>query len=330
MPDKIRWGILGCGKIAAKFAADLRLVKDAELVGVASRDMQRATEFANTFGAKSIFDNYEALATSALDVIYIATPHSFHYEHTLLCLQQKKAVLCEKPFAINFRQASEMVQLARENQVFLMEAFWSKFLPQYKKIIELIDQGTIGSIQWIQADFGFKASEPIPARLWDAKLGGGALLDIGIYPVFLAQSLMGKPEEISAHVTRFPGGVDQQCAITFRHKSGALSSLFCTLAADTPVQAIISGTLGRIELHDRFHNATARVYLALGKDPLQEVDVYRQDGYGYQFEAQHVTDCLMTGMTESPVMLHQDTLDLIETLDRIRKVADIRYPEDQV
>ena len=328
MAEKIRWGILGCGKIAAKFAADLRLVKDSMLAAVASRDGEKAADFAKTFGAELVFDNYEALASSSVDVIYIATPHSFHYEHSVLCLSAKKAVLCEKPFAINLEQAKRAIAVAKENKTFIMEAFWSKFLPQYKKVIEIINAGTIGTITWVQADFGFKADEPIPARLWDPLLGGGALLDIGIYPVFLAQSLLGKPEEITASITPFPGGVDQQCAITLRHKGGALSALSATFSSDTPVQAVIAGTLGRIEMHNRFHNPTSRVYLAVGKEPLQELEVYRQDGYGYQFEAQHVTDCLLQGLTESPVLTHQDTLDLMETLDRIRKVCGIKYPED--
>jgi predicted dehydrogenase len=328
MAEKIRWGILGCGKIAAKFAADLRLVKDARLVAVASRDADRAAEFGKKFGVELIFDSYEALASSAIDVVYIATPHSFHCEHTILCLSGKKAVLCEKPFAINLGQARRMIDAAKANGVFVMEAFWSKFLPQYRKIIELINGGTIGTITWIQADFGFKAQEPVPARLWDPLLGGGSLLDIGIYPVFLAQSLLGKPEEVSAFITPFPGGVDQQCVMTLKHKGGALSSLSSTFSSNTPVQAVISGTLGRIELQDRFHNASARVFLSLGKEPLREIEVYREDGYGYQFEAQHVTDCLIKGLTESPVLNYQDTLDLMETLDRIRGVCGIRYRED--
>lgn len=328
MADKIKWGILGCGKIAAKFAGDLRMVKDAVLTAVAARDHDRALEFAKTFGAERAFDNYEALASSDVDVIYIATPHTFHYPHTLLCLSHKKAVLCEKPFAMNIRQARHMIETARKQDVFVMEAFWTKFLPQYKKVIELINEGAIGSISWVQADFGFRAPDPVPARLWDPLLGGGALLDIGIYPVFLAQSLLGTPEDISATVTRYPSGVDQQAVVAFRHKGGALSALSCSLSSDTPVHAVIAGTEGRIELHDRFHNATSRVFLSKNREALREVEVYREDGYGYQFEAQHVTDCLMRNLKESPVLLHQDTLDLIETLDRIREVALISYPDD--
>lgn len=329
MNEKIRWGILGCGKIAAKFASDLRLVKDAELVAVASRDEERGRQFAREYGVERIFNTYEALAKSSVDVIYVATPHGFHHENVLLCLDHKKAVLCEKAFALNLRQAEEMIQLARENKVFLMEAFWSKFLPQYRKVIELIESGAIGEIRWLQADFGFLVSEPAAQRIFDPVLGGGALLDIGIYPVFLAQSLLGKPVKIDASMIPFESGVDEQCCITLTHAGGVLSSLSCTFAATTPVQAIIAGTRGRIEMHNRFHNATSRIYLALDRGPLEEQEVYREDGYGYQFEAQHVTDCLRRGATESPVMTHQDTLDLMETLDRIRGVCGIRYAVDE-
>ena len=326
MSEKIRWGILGCGNIASKFAADLRLVREAELVAVASRDETRAKEFAELYGAAHAFTTYEELAKSSVDVIYVATPHGLHYDHVMLCLSHGKAVLCEKAFALNARQASEMINFAREKKVFLMEAFWSKFLPQYKKVIELLNAGTIGDVRWFQADFGFRAPDPAPMRLADPLLGGGSLLDIGIYPVFFALSLFGKPERIEASMTPFPVGTDEQCCMTLTHPGGVLSSLSCSFAVDTPVQAIIAGTNGRIELKNRFHNPASSVFLVSGKDSKsEELEVYREDGNGYQFEAQHVTDCLLEQMTESPVLTHQDTLDLMETLDAIRKVCGIKY-----
>jgi predicted dehydrogenase len=330
MSKVIRWGILGCGKIAAKFAADLRLVKEAELVAVASRDEQRAKDFAALYGAPSVFTAYEDLCKSAVDVIYVATPHGFHHKHVMLCLDHKKAVLCEKAFALNYREAAEMINTAREGKVFIMEAFWSKFLPQYKKVIELLNAGVIGEVKWLQADFGFRAPEPAPQRLYDPILGGGALLDIGIYPVFLAISLLGNPLNIQAAMVPYPTGVDEQCCITLVHPGGAISSLSCSFAVDTPVHAVIAGTKGRIEMHNRFHNASAKVFLINEKAEAVELEVYREDGYGYQFEAQHVTDCLINGLTESPVMTHQDTLDLMETLDAVRKVCGIRYAADDI
>jgi predicted dehydrogenase len=328
MKKKINWGILGAGKIANKFANDLKFVEDAELVAIGSRDAARAEEFATRYQIPKIFNSYEALVQSTdVDVIYVATPHSFHHEHTLLCLNHGKAVLCEKAFALNLRHAREMIKLAREKKIFLMEAFWTKFLPQFDKVQEMIAQGTIGDIRWIQADFGF-ISDPPAQRLFDPALGGGSLLDIGIYPVFLAQTLLGKPKTINASMVPFSSGVDQQCSVTFTYHDGAMASLFSTLATDTPVEAVIAGTKGRIEMRNRFHNAIGKLYLIIGDHEPKEIAVHREEGYGYQFEARHVNECLKKGLTESPVMTHEDSLRLMETLDVIRGIAGIRYNVD--
>jgi predicted dehydrogenase len=326
MTRKIQWGILGCGKIARKFANDLKLVEDAELSAVASLDAARGREFAHAFQAGRVHTTYEALASDPdVDVIYVATPHGFHHRHTLICLRGGKAVLCEKAFALNLRDAAEMIAVARECRVFLMEAFWTKFLPQYQKACALIEAGTIGDIKWIQADFGFNAGVPVPPRLIEPELGGGSLLDIGIYPLFLAQSLLGKPTAIQASMTPYPTGVDEQCLMSLKFASGAVATLSSTLACDTPVEAVIAGTKGRILMRNRFHNSICNLELALGKEPAQPVGVYRESGYGYQFEARHVGECLRKGLTESPVMTHAHTLEMMETLDRIREACGIKY-----
>jgi predicted dehydrogenase len=331
MTRTIRWGVLGCGKIARKFAADLRLVKEARLTAVASKDETRGKEFAETFGASLVFTNYEDLvSTIDVDVIYVATPHGLHYEHVMLCLHHRKAVLCEKAFALNTQQATEMIALARKNNVFLMEAFWTKFLPQYKKVIELLNTNAIGEVRWLQADFGFKAASPTPQRLYDPLLGGGSLLDVGIYPVFFATSLLGKPVDIKVTVTRYPSGTDEQCAIIMTFPGDVMAVLSCSFAVDTPVEATIAGTEGRLHLRNRFHNAISNLEIIRGKDfPPEPVEVYREDGFGYQFEAQHVTDCLLKGLAESPVMTHDDTLALMQTLDEIRRIAGVQYPVDR-
>lgn len=325
----IRWGILGGGKIANKFANDLKLVEGATLAAIASRDEVRAREFAEKFSIPTIFHSYEAMAASAdVDVIYVATPHGLHREHTLLCLNHGKAVLCEKAFALNVRDAREMVEVARARKVFLMEAFWTKFLPQYQKVQEIIAAGTLGDIRWVQADFGFKASEPPAQRLYDPALGGGSLLDVGIYPVFLALSVLGKPEGIQASIVPYDTGVDEQCAVTFTYPNNTIAVLSASFAVDTPVEAVIAGTKARIQWRNRFHNAIGTLELVDAENNITPIEVFRESGYGYQFEARHVSDCLRKGLTESPVMSHQDTLDLMETLDRIRAVAGIRYSVD--
>lgn len=329
MSEKIRWGILGCGKIARKFASDLKLVEDAELKAVASRDAVRLGAFAKEHGAGLTFDSYEALVVCAdVDAIYVATPHGFHYDHVMLCLQHSKAVLCEKAFALNLAQARTMVDFARKQKVFLMEAFWTKFLPQYQKVMEIVASGEIGEVKMIQSDFGFNAPEPRAQRLYDPLLGGGSLLDIGIYPVFMAQSILGKPTHVHAFITAYESGVDEQCVMTMKFAGGALAVLSSTFAVDTPVEAMIAGTEGRIVMRNRFHNAMATVEVVIGRSEPRIIEVHREEGFGYQFEIRHVNDCLKKGLTESPVMTHADTLMLMETLDRVRTTCDVRYSVD--
>lgn len=329
MSDKIRWGILGCGKIANKFASDLKLVKDGELKAVASRHHVKLKSFSNEHKPALSFDSYEKLVTCPeVDAIYVATPHSFHHEHVMLCLKNRKAVLCEKAFALNLVQAREMIDYARKQRLFLMEAFWTRFLPQYQAVMEIIHSGRIGEVRFIQSDFGFKAPEPRAQRLFDPALGGGSLLDIGIYPVFMAQSILGKPTQLHAFITPYESGVDEQCAITMKFAGGALAVLSSTFAVETPVEALIAGTEGRIVMRNRFHNAVGTVELIIGRDEPQMIDVPREDGFGYQYEIRHVNECLRKGLTESPVMTHAETLMLMETLDRVRKTCDVKYSVD--
>lgn len=325
----IRWGILGCGKIANKFAADLRLVNDAKLVAVGARDGERARAFAAAYDASLAFDSYEGLVSCPdVDVIYVATPHGYHHEHTLLCLRHGKAVLCEKALALNLRQVREMIEEAKKRNVFLMEAFWTKFLPQYQKMLSIVSKGIIGEIRLIQADFGFRGGDVPAQRLYDPLLGGGSLLDVGIYPVFLAVSLLGRPVNINAIMDAYDTGVDKQIAINLQFESGALATLSSSFEVETPVAATIMGTRGYIRMKNRFHNATCELELVMGRDNLQIINVHREDGYGYQFEARHVTECLRDGLKESPVMRFNDSLLLIETLDRIRERCGIHYPVD--
>jgi len=329
--SKIRWGILGCGRIARKFAADLRLVADAELTAIASRNKETVELFAKDFPCKHLHNSYEALAADKeVDVIYIATPHSHHYEHTMLCLNHDKAVLCEKAFAINSRQAKEMINIAKKRKVFLMEALWTKFLPHYKKFQELLEQNILGDIKSVLVNFGFKTSEKSPQRLFDPLLGGGTLLDIGIYNVFITLSVLGKPDSIEATMTPSPTGVDQQIAVLFKYESGAMAQLFSSFTTNLPIQAEINGTEGCITLTTRFYEPSATIQLSKKMPYEREVIVVEKEaGFGYHYEARHVNECLKKGLIESPVMTHADTLLLMEILDSIRNKARIEYPQDQ-
>lgn len=328
--SKIRWGILGCGRIARKFSADLRLVADAELMAVASRDKKNAALFAEDFPCKHVFGSYEELVKNEeVDVIYVATPHSHHYEHTLLCLQHNKAVLCEKAFAINSRQAKEMIAMAREKKIFLMEALWTKFLPHYNKLQELLLQKLPGEIKSMLVNFGFRATTPVPQRMFDPLLGGGTLLDIGIYNVFIVLSVLGRPNSIEATMVPAVTGVDEQLSVLFKYKNGAMAQLFSSFVTNLPTQAEINGTEACITLTTRFYepSTTIQVYRQVAGER-EIIPVEKENGFGYQYEARHVNDCLKKGFSESPVMKHADSMLLMETLDEIRKIAGIKYPVD--
>jgi predicted dehydrogenase len=278
-----------------------------------------------------VYNSYEALAASQeVDVIYIATPHSFHFENSLLCLSNRKAVLCEKPSALTLRQTSEIISVARQQNTFWMEAMWTGFLPHFIKTKAMIAEGMIGDIASIRADFGFRPKPPVPARLFDLSLGGGSLMDIGIYPVFLALNLLGKPLAIDAVMQPASTGADEQCAITFHYKN-ALAQLFSTNASNTATEADISGTDGRIRLTSRFHEPSSQIEFFSGRaDTKQVVEVDREDGFGYQYEAAHVADCIRNGLTESDVMKFDDSLLLMQTLEAIRFKAGIFYPADNM
>lgn len=327
---KIRWGILGTGRIAGIFAADLLLLDDSELVAVGSRSQESADTFAAKFGVKHAHASYEALAQNPeVDVIYIATPHNSHHEHTLLCLNNNKAVLCEKPFAINTRQTLEMINLAMERKVFLMEALWTKFLPHYNKTKELIAAGKLGEIRSVLVNFGFKPVAPVNPRLYEPELGGGTVMDIGIYNVFIAMSILGKPDHIEATMTPAATGVDEQCAITFKYANGAIAHLFSTFSSNLATEADICGSEGRIRLTSRFYEPSAQVEYYPGRvDSREIVPVNKRNGTGYLYEAIHVNDCLRMGLTESPVLTFANTIELMETLDKIRQIIGVKYPAD--
>lgn len=330
MHDKIRWAVLGCGRIARKFATDLKLVDDAVLVAAGARSIESANAFAKDFPVAYTHGSYEDLVQNEnVDVIYIATPHSEHYKNAMLCLEHGKAVLCEKAFAVNSIQVKAMIEKAREKKVFLMEALWTKFLPNFQVVQNLLKEKKIGQIKSVLINFGFAPQPPVPARLYDPALAGGTMLDIGIYNVFMAMSVLGKPTFINAFMTPASTGVDEQCAVTMQYNDGAIAHLFSTFASNLATEADICGTNGRIRLTHRFYSPDAVIeYYPGTPDTKQVIPVERGEGHGYQHEAQHVCDCLRKGLTESPVMTHQDTLDLMEVLDEIRRKAGIVYPED--
>jgi predicted dehydrogenase len=330
MKDTIRWGIIGAGKIARKFAADLMLVENATLAAIASRTQEHADIFGDEFQVPIRYASYDALvADPSIDVVYIATPHVFHFEHTMLCLSHGKAVLCEKPFAMNEEQVLAMIAKAKQQNVFLMEALWSAFLPHFLKLKELLSQQVIGEITAMQSNFGFKINEQASPRLYEKNLGGGTLLDIGIYNVFFVTEVMGLPDEIEASAVFNESGSDMQCDIHFNYDNGSVAHLFSTFKAHIPIEAQIFGTEGNIKLTQRFYEPSCDIMISRdGGKNYETVEVSERKGFGYQYEAQHVTDCLFQGLTESPVMTFYRSVELMKVLDAVRSGIGLSYPQD--
>ncbi|MGB7843819.1 MAG: Gfo/Idh/MocA family oxidoreductase [Salinimicrobium sp.] len=321
--NKIKWGIIGPGRIARKFAASLTHVEDAELYGVASRSFERAAIFAKEAGATMVFSSYEQmLQDKEVDVIYVATPHVFHHKHTLLCLQHGKAVLCEKPFAINKEQVEEMIATARENKVFLMEAMWTPFLPHIKYLNEILNSGKYGKVKKLTADFGFDAPFDEEGRLFKKSLGGGSLLDIGIYPIFLALHSLGKPEKVEANAEFGKTGVDENCEVILSYSNGAKADLKSSIKEKTPTTAEFELEKATIKLHSKWHEpTTVSIITAQGTEEKK----FDTASFGYEYEARHVQEMLREGRTESDVMTFEKSLELISMLDQVRKEIKLEY-----
>jgi len=319
-----RWGILGPGRIAHKFAQDLQTVPDAQLYAVASTDQQRAEAFAGQYGAPHALDSYEGLLTLPdLDVVYVATPHVKHYENVMMLLNGGIPVLGEKPFAMNSQQVQTMVDTARSKSVFLMEALWSRFMPVLLRAKQLADDGAIGTVTGVRADFGFAAPFTPDGRLYNKALGGGSLLDIGIYPLFWSYLMLGMPASIKASATFGTTGVDEQCGMVLTYPNGELALLDSTLRTKTPCEAFIHGTEGQIRVHGRWHETEGLTLVRNGHEP--ETFTATRSTFGYEYEAQHVMQCLRDGRTESPLWSLTDSLNLMSLLDSVRAEAGIVY-----
>jgi predicted dehydrogenase len=318
----IRWGIIGLGKIANKFATDLVTIENIELVAVASRSQQNADEFAAKYNCKKAYNSYLALVNDPeVDAVYIATPHSFHKEHTILCLQHKKAVLCEKPFAMNLQEVTEMIAVAKENNVLLMEALWTFFLPHFNYVLEMVKSDKYGKLKEVEADFGFKSKYDVESRLLKKEIGGGSLLDIGIYPIFAALATLGNPDSIEAKATFFETGADSECTIVFNYKE-AKATLKSTLLEETPTEAIFTFEKAVIKIHTRFHEPASVTVLANGKEETTNFDCKT---IGYNFEAEHFSQLIREGKQESDIMTFEFSRNLITTLDKVRNSIGLEY-----
>jgi predicted dehydrogenase len=329
------WGIIGIGMVGHQFAGDLKRLPNARLQAVVSTsDDQGPEDFMREFQVPYGYRSVEEMVDQCpdLDVVYVATPHPAHCDNTLRCLERGLAVLCEKPFAMNLGEAQRMVDRAREKKVFLMEAMWTHFFPAFERARALIDGGAIGELHTVKADFGFKNAFDPESRYFKKELGGGSLLDLGVYPAMLALSLLGKPqrEEITATATFTATGVDESCVFTFRYPGNKLALGHSTLVSYTPGEALLLGMDGAIRMHPFWtHTKKLTVTRYEGQEQKHSDEDLPYDGEGFWLEARHVMECLDRGLTESERLPLQFSLDLMHTLDRIRRKIGLAYPGEQ-
>ncbi len=326
MSQKVRWGIVGLGSIANHFAKDLELVPNGVLSGVASRSIDKAKKFANEYGASHFFGSYlELFESDVVDVIYIATPHTLHAELAILAMEHGKHVLCEKPMGINKLEVEKMVEAAKKHQVFLMEALWSRFNPTIQKVKQLIAQGAIGKVSYLNATFAFYAlGRDENGRVLNKALGGGTILDIGIYPIFLSYLIFGKPSQIQASSNFNALGTEVQTAMIFSY-SDAQAILYSGFTSASEMKTEIAGTEGSIFIHPRWHETQS--YAIKKEDELQHFEL-PTIGKGYTYEIEEVHRCLAENTLESTLWSHQNSLDLISMLDEVRKQTGVIFPSE--
>ncbi len=325
MSSKFRWGILGAGNIARKFVTGVQALEDHAVVAVGSRAQATADKFADDFNIPHRHTGYEALVADAeVDAIYVATPHPMHKENSLLSLRAGKAVLCEKPFTINAGELQEVIAEARVRKLFLMEAMWTRYLPVLTEVRRLIADGAIGALRMITADFGYRAGFREDSRTFAPELGGGGLLDVGVYPISLASMLLGAPDRIVGMAELGKTGVDEQSAFILGYPQGQLAVLSTAIRTNTPHDAVIMGESGMIRLHSPWW-VPKKLTLSVAGKPSQEIELpYTANGYNY--EAAEVARCVRAGKLESDIMPLDESLQIMQSMDTIRAQWGMKYP----
>lgn len=329
----IRWGILGAGKNAGKFASDFPLAKQGRIEAIAARDLSRAQAFASQYNIPAAYGNYDQLlASDKIDIVYIGTVNSEHYPLTKQALLAGKPVLCEKPFTLHTEQTAELIQLARQRGLFLMEGIWTRCFPVIQTLSQQIRSGKHGQVLLAQMDFGFIGNPNPAGRLWNPALGGGALADVGIYPLTTAQLFLGKIVDFQAYTKLSPKGIDTRILIQAKHESGALSSLTAAIDALMPREATISTAQTMIRIPCPFWKPPFAIIHhhggTTGSSPQETVETIgnQYPGKGFHFEIEHVCKCLLAGKTESPLMPLDETLQTVQLMDAIRTQCKIITP----
>jgi len=324
----IRWGILGAGGIAAKFGSDLRAAPGSTIAAVAARDGRRAAAFAGRLGIPRSYGSYRELVEDEdVDVVYIATTHAQHHEQALLALRAGKPVLVEKAFTLNARQAREVVAEARARRLFCMEAMWMRLHPLIRQVADLVRAGELGEVVGLRADLSKTFHPDRDVRLFDPAAGGGALLDLGVYPVTLAWLLLGRPATVQATGSRGSTGVDLTAALQLGYADGRVGQVYCSAISESPYAALLTGTAGWVRFEGRMHHPTAlTVHTAAGERVLSAPPV---QGNGFNWEIAEVESCLRDGVTESPLAPLEDTIGVLEILDDARRQLGVRYDADE-
>lgn len=322
---KIRVGILGAGNIAGRWMLDAHTVAEADIVCVAAREEARAQAFAQRWGIPNAVGGYAALVARAdVDVVYVATPHPLHCEHAMLAMRAGKHVFCEKPVAMNGRQLRDMIACAKECGVFFMEAMWTRLFPATLRARELLTEGAIGDLRMVHAQFGFRAEVDPRSRLFDAALGGGALLDVGCYPIAFAVDMFGcAPEAVTGVAALGETGVDEQNVMSLRFPGGGVAMLMSAVRTIAPVEAVLYGTEGSLRIPD-FYHPDRLLLIKEGTTETVFAQPYVQEGFA--FELRHLCACIRQGLMESPRMPHKDSLAVMDTMDALRAQWGLRYP----
>lgn len=328
MPKDIRWGIIGPGNIANRFVEGARAVPDTVVLAVGSRNLERANAFADRWNIPKRYGSYEELVTDPdVDIVYVATPHPFHAPCSLLAIEAGKAVMCEKPFTVNAREAQSVVDAARRKGVFVMEAMWTRFFPLMARLRDLIAGGEIGEVRLIQADFGFRAAFNPEGRLFNPHLAGGGLLDVGVYPISLASMILGVPNRVSGLATLGETGVDESASVCLGYPSGALASLTTGVRVSTPHVADICGSDGSVHIPSPWW-VPERMTVRKGRSTIEYCEPKLASGFEY--EIAEAGRCLREGLKESPILPLDESVAIMDTMDQLRALWGVRYPmEDQ-
>ena len=322
--EKFSWGILGPGGIAQAFAKDLALLQGHTIAAVGSRSLQNAQKFVATYGGTAYGSYEELVADPSIDAIYVATPHPAHHDNVILALNAGKPVLCEKPFSVNAHEAQAMIDAAARNGVALMEAMWARFLPHYAKVREIVDSGVLGPILSIHADHGQRLADQGIARLIEPDLAGGALLDLGIYPVSFAHMILGTPAQITSTAVMTDRGVDAQTSMIFTYQEGAQAVLTTTMIEQTPCRAVVAGLNGWLEIDRTFYNPAAMRVVLNDGTTTEYPNAYK--GHGLREQAEVFAQLVRSGKLESEILTWKATVEIMTTLDTVREQIGLKYP----